>query len=1411
MVSRDKRDSSGLRVSEREPMDTSASETSAVPHKRYSKPRRPHVPPPPPPSFAQFGQIDSKVETSGRQMPGSELPYHVRTDGVINSNELFPSGMSEAGAGYSSMKTPVEMKDYAASTKRVRSVDESSEDSIDNGSYVTDKIQGGLNEGIGWFHAKIKVENTIHWANNYKIQCCMFFIFICGAALTVAFADNDANASVGLVAGSLITLFCCSAVVYTFLTRPTWRKHPNPIIFFRSICDICLVAVLLITELYKCGSGDCSNSLTGASCTATAALTQFFLWTSESWFFVMAIDMLSSLQSPFTDYKSNVRRYHGFVWATGLLTCLLLVSIPDFAGESEFGYCWTASKSKLRRGKSESSGSSDTSNLWNLNFQSWLLFYIWLILFWIYAITRLNSGLSETLRMRLRVLHSVTIYVIAIIIYWGLSFCIYVPFLVQGNERSSRVEHMMNFMITCKGYFDFVVWFQMNDFHDALKKGKGKKTDVDVDVDLSPQVNLALRCEVLYYTTTGIIQAVRDTQHLPPGANQQELYLQPQGTEDNRGSLGVDEYMIRTRPKAALGKGTLFIDYCPHTFQTIREHFGINTNQLVLYFPFVAGKSQLSRFQYRLSLQKKITRHQKRPSHYHHPHHLRSRLKSLMATRHDSFNRRRPVCNAILKWQLQQEEKRVAEAHYRLMRMSTPSPSSSLRVRGSSSFVRRLGAGKPRAEAPYHLELNAEVTTLCIEPEEHERAMDDARDCFFESELPSQSQVRHSPMDLTSIHAAQEFYSTGKGHHVRPCDDRTNAILSDVEVPIVKRVMGRKGTGSSSNKLLNVDGETRIANRWRVAARMGTPNTVEYDIKEARANVDQLSEPPPGRTMYSTNSSFVDLFSCRNSTSYGTAISCHENGEQRSQSRVNGAMNGNVMAPNELSTERAKFSARQHSEVIVPGAGTKRAAVPAGRQSIAEILASLENTSTGTEALDGDVADRDDQNCDGSADGHRTQLSCGDVSSGDAPLSQTEVFSGVHFPRWSLIVVACCCVIGISGFLTEELLVILMLLFSKRIHSSPSRFDHKRMRDRADALQQELRGFQLSIATIETKSQAVLTGLRLLISRMRQDRERHQQMLVNGMQEFRHHISHTAHEIVDRERERIHARLIEVVAPQVSDDEGVDGQNVIAAAADVYSDLCVDEGTTGEPVQVIAIDGYPDKEKHSLPVKNHKISGEQFRLKPAKAKPSHELVPRNEVAVSATEVSVCDHAQDHAGQNVVENELVRVREVSKVMSEGPIPVPESEINDMLPSPIQEVITQRVQGAKPAVLPVSDQDLIKIDVVVAPIPDHIEAARYASGKPWDVIFMAVGITVLSACFALRSYNINRRKRWLEERRKRRSQRALRLARQRARAMAARQDDSDEWNGDDTDGMEEVSLMAHTRDIEFDESRASDIER
>jgi hypothetical protein len=58
-------------------------------------------------------------------------------------------------------------------------------------------------------------------------------------------------------------------------------------------------------------------------------------------------------------------------------------------------------------------------------------------------------------------------------------------------------------------------------------------------------VNLALRCEVLFYTTSGIIQSVRDTQHLPPGATQQEFYLHPQGADADLEVMAFDPMEAR--------------------------------------------------------------------------------------------------------------------------------------------------------------------------------------------------------------------------------------------------------------------------------------------------------------------------------------------------------------------------------------------------------------------------------------------------------------------------------------------------------------------------------------------------------------------------------------------------------------------------------------------------------------------------------------------------------------------------------------------------------------------------------------------------------------------------------------------------------------------------------------------------
>ncbi|OQR97897.1 phosphatidylinositol-4-phosphate-5-kinase (Pi-PIPK-D2) [Thraustotheca clavata] len=455
-------------------------------------------------------------------------------------------------------------------------------------------VPGKNQDRLGWFHAKIRVENTIHWANNFGIQAAMLVYFLCCLAAVIILPHFGKKVSVGLLAGSSVTIVSASAVIYTYMHLPSWKKHPNPLIFYRSLCDLGFVFVLLFTELYKCSDGECTwrsskaltdngtiRVLTEEGCDAAAAFTQFFLLGSECWFAVMSYDMYTSVRSPFTDFKSNVRRYHIFVWGFALFTSILLVALGQ-SGPSEFNYCWTKPRHQQDTSASQDSSGAPTSKLWAINTTSWAFFYIWIILFWIVAICviffawkRLKAGLAETLRLRLRVLSSVTVYVIAIIIYWAITFGVYVPYLVLNlvnypDNYTSLMQAMM-FFITCKGYFDFIVWFQINElsFGEGLLVSNAPdiKKGVPVDVDLSPQVNLALRCEVLYYTTTGIIQAAKEIITLDPAANENELHLLPQG------QTALDD--------STKENTTIFTDYCPHVFHSIRHHFGVSTEAYV--------------------------------------------------------------------------------------------------------------------------------------------------------------------------------------------------------------------------------------------------------------------------------------------------------------------------------------------------------------------------------------------------------------------------------------------------------------------------------------------------------------------------------------------------------------------------------------------------------------------------------------------------------------------------------------------------------------------------------------------------------------------------------------------------------------------------------------------------------------
>jgi len=197
---------------------------------------------------------------------------------------------------------------------------------MDEDELSTRSLEMPHHDDDGWFHAKIKVRNSLHWANNYVIQFGMAILFLAALVTTLYVTNQGKDVAVGLLSGGCVTIVSSTAIIFTYCKYPTWRKHPNSLIFYRSICDLGFVLVLIITELQKCSQNDkcvlstylkdTSNSkgFGNTTCTVAAGFTQFFLFGSESWFFVMAIDMYKSMRSPFTDFKRNVRMYHFFVW-----------------------------------------------------------------------------------------------------------------------------------------------------------------------------------------------------------------------------------------------------------------------------------------------------------------------------------------------------------------------------------------------------------------------------------------------------------------------------------------------------------------------------------------------------------------------------------------------------------------------------------------------------------------------------------------------------------------------------------------------------------------------------------------------------------------------------------------------------------------------------------------------------------------------------------------------------------------------------------------------------------------------------------------------------------------------------------------------------------------------------------------
>ncbi|POM78564.1 Phosphatidylinositol-4-phosphate-5-Kinase (PIPK-D1/GPCR-PIPK), partial [Phytophthora palmivora] len=77
-------------------------------------------------------------------------------------------------------------------------------------------------------------------------QLVMFFAFV--VALVLAMASSYDNLSPGLIWGGVLSIFSVFFVILSYASVPSYRQHPNPLVFWRTIADAVFVLQLMAQQ-----------------------------------------------------------------------------------------------------------------------------------------------------------------------------------------------------------------------------------------------------------------------------------------------------------------------------------------------------------------------------------------------------------------------------------------------------------------------------------------------------------------------------------------------------------------------------------------------------------------------------------------------------------------------------------------------------------------------------------------------------------------------------------------------------------------------------------------------------------------------------------------------------------------------------------------------------------------------------------------------------------------------------------------------------------------------------------------------------------------------------------------------------------------------------------------------------------
>jgi hypothetical protein len=229
-------------------------------------------------------------------------------------------------------------------------------------------------------------------------------------------------------------------------------------------------------------------------------------------FFIISYDLRLAYTNPFSSFKENRWWFFSLVvgWSTISAFALIFMG-PRVYGMSDLGLVW------IQKRREEHSP----------NYPKAVLYYIVTVAVFVYSLWanfqfNLDSGkgFSKTVSNRLSIMKRSKRFTVGYVGYGCLVFLMeFISYV--SHSKSPVLNNAPAYLLAFRGVWGMGVilysnyqeltWELLNPFRLRLQPQEGMKEDVAMEkLLLQPHLNTALRAEILYFTTQGIMFAAKD-------------------------------------------------------------------------------------------------------------------------------------------------------------------------------------------------------------------------------------------------------------------------------------------------------------------------------------------------------------------------------------------------------------------------------------------------------------------------------------------------------------------------------------------------------------------------------------------------------------------------------------------------------------------------------------------------------------------------------------------------------------------------------------------------------------------------------------------------------------------------------------------------------------------------------------